>query len=70
MSVIRGKIFIDREVVPNEVTIGGDWPYQRDHSGTWVTDNKLDKISISTLEQLLEQNKVSSQEDEEEAKTG
>jgi hypothetical protein len=52
VSVIRGKIFLNRYVIPSEVTVGGEWPFKRDRDGKWVTMDGRG-VRVSSLTQML-----------------
>ena len=57
MGIIRGKIFLDREVVPDEATIGGDWPLILCSCGEWKdpkTNVHSVSISLQEMKDMIE----------------
>ena len=53
MSMIRGEIRLDREVVSRRVSIGGDAPFRRMDNGDWVDraqpETKMDRITLADV---------------------
>jgi hypothetical protein len=61
MSVIRGKLYTDREIVVTCQTIGY-FPWRKDDYGRWVHTETGELGQVMTLEQFLKSTPIEKRE--------
>jgi hypothetical protein len=58
MSVIRGKFFTDREMVPSGKTVG-KWPFKESgEHGTWIKQGTNEEFELKSLQELLKREEI------------
>lgn len=46
MGIVRGRVFLDREIVQHEAHLGGPWPFKECQCGKWY-DPKTGAHAVS-----------------------
>lgn len=53
MSMIRGEIQLNREVVSRRISVGGEAPFRRMDNGEWVNrthpENRVESITLADV---------------------